>query len=389
MTKKQKLNLHLTHDNKFFDLFIRGVNNYSTSKNKFIIVQDGSSDLKFVKSKNVNVISFSELDQWLNYNILSEFDSIYIHFLSPKLARFLLEIPKSINVVLIFWGSEIFGLKIFSRNNLMIETSKVVKPILHNEMKFKFAFKPKNLILELQSYLNKRFEIKNRIKALKRIDYFAHYIKEDFDLIARKMNLNCKYVDFHYGGVYEVIQRASKYQKINKEYKIQIGNSGDFHNNHLDLFEILKRQKFRECELICPLSYSGSKQYVDAVIAKGNEIFKNNFTPLLDFLPLEDYDSLISSCSVMIMGHIRSQAAANIISASCFGVRVYMPSESTLFRYLKRIGLIIHALEEINKIDINISPLTKEEAEWNCLKLSENFGKDVTKQQFQNCLDKN
>jgi hypothetical protein len=174
-----------------------------------------------------------------------------------------------------------------------------------------------------------------------------------------------------------------------KERKIQVGNSGDYHNNHIDLFNILKKQNIEDFEIICPLSYSGINEYVQIVEKTGESTFGSKFNPITDFIPLEKYNKLMASCSIMIMGHIRSQAAANIQSALCFGIRVYMPRQSTLFRYLKRIGLIIHALDEIHEKPMSIDPLTEEEALWNCLKLSEHMGESVAKIQFQQCIDEN
>ena len=271
----------------------------------------------------------------------------------------------------------------------MEATAKLINPILNNKKKFTLAFKPKNFVLECQSYLRKKFDIYQKKKALKRINYFAHYIREDYDLVVSKLKINFEFIDFHYGGVYEMIQKVDTYKNVIKERKIQIGNSGDYHNNHIDLFNLLKKQNIKDFEIICPLSYSGLNEYVQLVEKSGLSTFGSKFMSITDFIPLESYNKLLASCSVMIMGHIRSQAAANIQSALCFGVRVYMPRQSTLFRFLKRIGLVIHSLDEINEKPININPLTEDEVLWNCLKLTEHMGKNVAKIQFQRCIDQN
>lgn len=389
MTKKQKSNLHLTHDNKFFDLFVRNVKKFCSSKNTYVVVQENSPKLHQIHNDEVEVWNSKKLNNFLIKNGFLHFDSIYIHFLTPTLSRLVNRLPNEIPIVLVFWGAEIFELSMFQKHNIMEDTSKIITPIINNKNKFKIAFRPKNFVLECQSYLNKKFDIIQKKKALKRINYFAHYIREDYDLVVDTLKLNFEFIDFHYGGVYEVIQKAAIYQNVVKERKILVGNSGDYHNNHIDLFNILKKQKIDDFEIICPLSYSGINEYVQIVEKTGESTFGSKFNPITDFIPLEKYNKLMASCSIMIMGHIRSQAAANIQSALCFGVRVYMPRQSTLFRYLKRIGLIIHALDEMHEKPMNIDPLTEEEALWNCLKLSEHLGESVAKIQFQQCIDQN
>lgn len=244
MSSKIRHNIHLTHDNKFFDLFVRNVEKFCSSKNTYVVVQENSLKLHQIHNDEVEVWNSKKLNEFLIKKSFLHFDVIYIHFLNPTLSRLVNRLPNKIRIVLVFWGAEIFELSMFQRNNIMEATSKIITPIISNKKKFKIAFRPNNFILECQSYLNKKFDIIQKKKALKRINYFAHYIKEDYDLIVNKLKLNFEFIDFHYGGVYEVIQKASTYQKVVKERKIQVGNSGDYHNNHIDLFNILKKTKY-------------------------------------------------------------------------------------------------------------------------------------------------
>ena len=101
-----------------------------------------------------------------------------------------------------------------------------------------------------------------------------------------------------------------------------------------------------------PLSYGAYdyKNYKELVILEGMRIFKNSFTPIEGFMPLQDYRELTSSCNSVIMYHIRQQALGNIFMSLFQGMRVFLNSKSLTYSYLKDEGMIIFDLKQDYKL---------------------------------------
>ena len=66
---------------------------------------------------------------------------------------------------------------------------------------------------------------------------------------------------------------------------------------------------------------------------------------MTDFLPRDEYNELMFSCSTMIQPHFRAQAQGNIITALWLGMRVYLSEKNFAYRYFKRLGAIVFSLE--------------------------------------------
>lgn len=131
---------------------------------------------------------------------------------------------------------------------------------------------------------------------------------------------------------------------------ILLGNSGDPTNNHIDLLlRLRKASNLGQNKIIAPLSYGGKLTYRKAVIATGEALFGDRFVALTDFLPLEEYNEAVGQCHLVLMNHKRQQAAGNVIAALARGATVYMRSESSLSRGLKRQGFAIRDLEGFEK----------------------------------------
>lgn len=121
-------------------------------------------------------------------------------------------------------------------------------------------------------------------------------------------------------------------EKEKNKYYIQIGNSADPSNNHIEIFDKLRAYKNENIEIICPLSY-GNLQYRNEVIKKGNEIFGDKFNPIMDFLPLEEYLLQLSKIDIAIFNHKRQQAIGNITSLLGFGKKVYIRDDITTWNF--------------------------------------------------------
>jgi hypothetical protein len=92
------------------------------------------------------------------------------------------------------------------------------------------------------------------------------------------------------------------------------------------------------------------KNYKELVVFEGMRIFKNSFTPIEEFMPLQQYRELTLSCNSVIMYHIRQQALGNIFMSLFQGMRVFLNSKSLTYIYLKDEGMIIFDLKQDYKL---------------------------------------
>ena len=132
---------------------------------------------------------------------------------------------------------------------------------------------------------------------------------------------------------------------------IQLGNSADPENNHLEIIEKLKLYKSENIKIYVPLSY-GDKLYANKVITEGKRIFGKNFIPMLEFLPLDEYQVFLNNIDIAIFAHSRQQAMGNIITLLSLGKKIYLRNNITTWKLLREQGIQVF---DINKFNLTIN----------------------------------
>lgn len=150
------------------------------------------------------------------------------------------------------------------------------------------------------------------------------------------------------------------YQKHVKQsgVTILVGNSADPSNGHKEVLMNLQKYANEDIRVICPLSY-GDKSYATDVISYGTKVFGEKFMAITNFLPIDEYNSLLNSVDIAIFNHQRQQAMANTVSLLGMGKKVFMRSDVTQWEFLKSIEVMIYdvAKLDISKIDSNSASL--------------------------------
>lgn len=179
--------------------------------------------------------------------------------------------------------------------------------------------------------------------------YITH-IKGDYELVKKWHNPKGKHYDcfMYISNVYKEINVVEKREKT--KY-IQVGNSADPTNNHIEILEKLEKFKNEDIKLFVPLSY-GDKKWADIVIKYGKEKFKDKFIPILDFMKYDDYLDFISKIDIAIFAHNRQQAVGNITSLLSMNKTVYLKSTVTTYDMLEELGIKIGKFEGINSLDL-------------------------------------
>ena len=132
-----------------------------------------------------------------------------------------------------------------------------------------------------------------------------------------------------------------------KEVNIQIGNSADPSNNHLEVLTYLQKYKDENIKVIVPLSY-GDKEYANEVIQKGKNLFGEKFVPIVEYMSFDNYMKLLSSIDIAIFHHNRQQAMGNITTLIGLGKKVYVSKDVITWNYLSDIGIKIFDIKNFN-----------------------------------------
>lgn len=385
------MNLHLSHyPNTFIKHFIEHQEACSNEENRYCLYTNepnikGKDDDPF----DIVPADVAELEAYLGG--WGKYKVLYMHYFSNFLVDLVNTLPSNITVVWIFWGADGFLQIPNYLDSFCLQTQTKAYYDENIRVKMKWCKNPFYLYKNYKTY-KKSYPTtfyKAYLKATARIDYFAHYIPEDYKLIQKHSPLKAKYINYNYMSVPQFrIPVASMSPKTNN---VIIGNSADWSNNHLDLIQTLQECQHSDIEKIyMPLSYGGNPKYIETVSKKGAELLGDKFTPITNFLPLEEYYDILRNVSVALIGTARSQASANIISLLLQGTRVYMDKRSTLYHCLKDAGCILFDLEQDLKKDMKagkITFLTEEETKQNEQVLIHLFGREAVLNKFKDLFN--
>jgi len=137
---------------------------------------------------------------------------------------------------------------------------------------------------------------------------------------------------------------------------VQVGNSADPSNNHLEVFDKLASLQTETFRVLVPLSY-GDQHYARRVIDEGKKLFGGRFVPLVDFLPPDQYQEFLATIDVAVFNHNRQQGLGNLISLLGMGKKVYLRRDISTASLLDSLNI---EWFDVEKIDLSpISELSK------------------------------
>ncbi|MDA3834256.1 MAG: TDP-N-acetylfucosamine:lipid II N-acetylfucosaminyltransferase [Spirochaetales bacterium] len=336
--------IHLVRDEKFIDFFSKKIKGVSSDTHLYVVhVEDPSQKLSFIKETEVckkvgdKYFCSKEME-----DDLSGCDVLVVHFLTVQAARMVLKAASHVKVVWSGWGADYYCLLSGGQRALYgSETRKIIKDI----DRARIISNPFNIARIMSRPLRKIYLLRKFIfPAIKRVNLFSSPLPVDYDLLRQCIGkyFSAKYVQLNYGDCKSTFATGSKGLKGN----ILVGNSASATNNHLEVFNILKRINLEGRKVIVPLSY-GDPVYRDHVIKYGHRILGEHFCPIVNFMPLTEYNNLIGSCSVVIMNQFRQQALGNIGSVLCGGSKLYLNRRNVTFDFLSDRGAIIFSIDDM------------------------------------------
>ena len=354
--------LHLLTDEKFTDYVIRQFSGNEMLSEFVLIPSNDSMGLVSEKAK-CRIVHFGTpaFDDLLSR--LSFYSGIVLHglFWGHWQIPVLRAVPDHVKVAWVCWGGELYSCK---------------------ENEFVFREPITKAALRLRGFLKKPSTYNWEVpKALfQRIDICTTSIDEEYDYAVSFLKNNMRHVWYTYYSIEDTVGQLISERCVGNN--VWLGNSASECNNHLDVMFRLVRLRYRssmkDVSLLTPLSY-GLPWVRNMVVSIGRMLFGKHFKPLLDFVPRQEYNSLMLSCSTMIIGATEPLAQGNIITALWLGLRVYLSEKSLSYLFFKRIGAVVFSLERDMPV-YKFTSLTEEDVKRNRDVLSSLYGKEHVRQ---------
>jgi dTDP-N-acetylfucosamine:lipid II N-acetylfucosaminyltransferase len=275
---------------------------------------------------------------------------------------------------------------------MLIKMYTCEKIILHSLLDYKIVillfFQPwllnkSNWVIwggDLYYYLYRKKNLKSNMYeqirkiVIKQLGGFITHIKGDYELAKKWYGAKGSYYySFMYpSNLYN--EDLSKDRIATKKIFIQVGNSADPSNQHIEILEKLLMFSDKEFEIICPLSYGDLNNHASEVIKKGRELFGDKFNPITEFIPFSKYLEILAKVDVAVFNHNRQQAVGNITTLLGLGKKVYINDNVTTWDFCKK-----HKLEvfSVNKDIKNLFEKMEEDTKNNNIKhIQNNFSKE-------------
>lgn len=344
--------LHLATDDKFIDFAIEEFNSVDLVNNVFIVLStyEHVKQLKYVK--NLNEVEIKSENELLNNDFivsLPEYSGVILHTLHTTFVHLIL-LSEYTNFVWMSWGYDFYEYHPKLNRKLLLPHTKKLKLSIEKESNKTNLHK---LLIKLK--LRKGYwELQE--EALKKVRFISTVIHDDFLIIKNiyKNTEHIEYLEFSYG---DIDVYGSRYG-ISGE-NILLGNSATFSNNHIEAIDILREKNLSNKKVITPLSY-GSEVYGRHIVEYGIKNLSSSFLPLLDYMQIDEYMNLISSCGYVVMNHMRQQAMGNIYKMLSSGAKIFLRTENPVYSFLLREGFIVYSIDELRE-ETPFIPLSEKE----------------------------
>lgn len=351
------MNLHLVTNNPvYIDHFIKEASRLSNSKNYYVFL--GSSENNIIKNKNIHSLNSKQVIRLIKDNGVKK---LFIHYLDNQALNILIRYKIKIPVYWIFWGGDGYRHPKLKNNIYLNKTKSLRKDLI-----------PRNNLQKLLDFYRERVLIFKLNLAFSKVNYCCNQVIGDYHLIKSvSSKIKMKHKWFSYNFVNFKVSDDSFIKPPKDELIILLGNSANPSNNHLEAMDLLIPFKEKIHKIYCPLSYSGSPEYINVIINTGHKVFGDKFIPLLELLEPEQYKEFLKKIDVGIFYHKRQQAFSNILALLQNNKKVLMNSQSTLFEMYLKMNVknvfsnleILLDTETVNNSEILIEFLGKKNVE--------------------------
>lgn len=321
--------LHIVTDEKFSDYAIRQFSAPDMCS-EFVLIPSNDGNIKVQLADQCTIVrQRSEAFKTLLQN-LGNYCAVVLHGMHwPNWQKPLLEaIPDGVKVAWVFWGGELYGQPDIA-NSFLAPADKCINSI--HELQKRLFGKPQPPM----AFVPKEY--------YSRIDYCLTAMPVEYEFAKSYLNRpDMQYLWYNYYSIEETM--GSVFDKQCHGSNIWIGNSATISCNYFDTILRLRKIEIGDREVIVPLSY-GSPWLMNYVPRVYRRVLGDKFKPLMTYLPRDEYNEKMLSCSVMIQPHYLSQGVGNILTGLWLGMRVYISERCITADYLKQIGVTFFTIE--------------------------------------------
>jgi hypothetical protein len=293
------------------------------------------------------------------------------HSMSTFAAEAITTVPSTTLTVWSGWGGDYYG-------NAFNETAGLLGPQTSRLMRRNRDWRALAERAYATPWLNRLY---GAAAAATRV--FSAPVPTDLEVFRRRFpRFRGGYHQLNYASVEETY--ALSPDKLTGD-NILVGNSASPENNHLEALTLISRVGIGNRRVIVPLSY-GDSVYGDRIERAGRELFGEQFTPLRGFMPLADYSSLVSSCSVVVMGHRRQQALGNVARATWQGAHVFLDRRNSIVPFFRSAGIPVSTLEDFKRLGLPALPREERELAETRQRARAIWGRDVVLENIRSLI---
>lgn len=310
--------LHVIFDSNYTRTFYAFIQkNFRSCEHDFLIYGSISNDSVFMGKEFHKITSFRKDSKKLRI-IFSRADKIIFHGMFSESLNIFLFTHRNIlkKAVWMIWGADIY---------------------------------PKNYSDKLKYFI---FEKVIRTSVVRSFHTISALVPQDYEKLKEIYNTKTPYIQAFYPNPvdFEMLSDYKVQSYKNQTLTVLCGNSADPANNHFQMFDMLGRFRNENIKIICPLSYGGSKDYIQKTIEYGRTVFDDKIEFLLNFMPAKEYSNILEKTDIAVMNHNIQEGLGNIIALLYLGKKVFIRPRTTSFKFFNYIGVKLFSTDEIPSI---------------------------------------
>lgn len=349
--------LHLLTDDKFSDSIVKQFSSKEMLSDFVLLAYPEEMQHFHYENKAITVINPSkESDLKRLLSLVSNYSTVVFHgFYHAWQAWLLNRWPEHVKIAWVCWGGEIYG------------QPEIVYTFLRPISKFAYWM-----------YTKQRPKTNTGLfprKLIEKADYCLTNMVEEYEYVKNYLSTDIRHLSFNYYTIEDTIGPLR--DKVCKGKNIFLGNAATIDSNHIEALLRLKRLGIGDRQIVMPMSY-GELWVRNMGIKVGRFLFGRKIRPIVDFLPLDEYNSLMLDCSVMIQPHLREHAHGNIMTGLWLGMRVYLSENCIDYNHFKHIGCKVYSIEkDLRRSNPNVfSPMSEEDIAHNRQILLSVYGRE-------------
>lgn len=334
---------------------------------------------------NTDVVKAMEHEAIKSIIQQGNYDNIFFHPLPIEWYDFVEAVPDDKKVIWCLWGYELYNNPYLTKyiSKLMpiylpLTQPWIEKPASGLRKLYRFIMQKKN---EFAIYR----DMPRFYRIISRIDYVAPIFQNEMEILNGIKGFRAKYFPFQYTRW--SMNDEFGWKADGEDKYILVGNSGYPLNNHLQILSQLKDREIMDYTLYLPIAYgNGNSRYNEQLKATLKD---NNFKYILQesMMPYDEYQKIMSKCSIVIIGSIRQHASDTIYMNLLQGAKVFLYEQSVAYKFLKSEGIKVFSIDHDLTLDNIKKDLSTEDRVLNREKVLELVSKEKTIERLRAALN--